>query len=1261
MLNVWGIHLYNIMSTAIERQEFVRQELARRVLIIDGAFGTMVQKHRLQECDYRGEFFADVQRYPRDVKNNNECLNFSRPELVLDIYAQYFAAGADMATTNTFSATSLGQHEFFYHTAPCRHDQAYYEGVLADEALAALVHEMNLAACRLAREAADAAEQASGQVKLVAGSVGPMALTASLSPDVNDPGFRAVSFDQLRRAYRAQVLSLLEGGIDLLLLETIFDTLNAKACLFAIEELRDEGAALPPLMISFTVTDRAGRTLSGQTVEAFWNSVRHVRPFSVGINCALGADLMLPFARELAALADCAVSMYPNAGMPDALSESGYAHSPEDMARIMRQYGEERLLNFLGGCCGTTPEHIVAMREVMEGYEPRPITPKVRAGQLRLSGLEAYNHDESRNMLFVGERCNVAGSPLFAKLIRAGDFEKALEVARKQVENGAVVLDFCFDDGMIDGVSAMVRFLNLVSAEPDIARVPFMVDSSKWEVLEAGLQCMQGKGIVNSISLKNGEEEFLRQARLIRRYGAAVVVMGFDEAGQAEGVADRVRIASRAYDLLVNQVGLPEEDIIFDPNVLTVGTGIAAHVNYAKDFFEAAGEIHRLFPHTHLSGGISNVSFAFRGINPVREAMHSAFLYHAQKQGLDICIVNAGMLEVYDEIPADRLVLVEDVLFNRRADATERLTAYAQQIAEQKNAATPCASTAVVQAWRETAVAERLSYALVKGISEFIEQDTLEAVELYEGSALHVIEGPLMEGMKQVGELFGAGKMFLPQVVKSARVMKQSVALLTPLIEEGRGSAARTATVVLATVKGDVHDIGKNIVGVVLACNGFHVVDLGVMVSCEDIIEAAQREQADLVVLSGLITPSLDEMMHVATEMQKSGLRMPLMVGGATTGALHTALKIAPHYPEGVVVHTTDASTIVPAAMALVGGQRVAYIETHRQMQQEACARYEARHQQEDLYTLDEARARALQTDWQQEPPVEPQRTGVFTVATPSLGCACHSKQPDYELSWEELLECCEWSILLRFFEMEKAWIPTKKSLRRDGSISELQLEEAQKLMDDARALLQQGIAEKRLQARGCFGIWQAQREGDDILVAGGGAGRVLHSMRQQSKKRQVCLALADFLPEAPLTGYAGAMQLSIVGTELWAAELDAEHNSYSSMLLSALANMLVEAMADATHDVIAGLWSREGSELIRPACGYPSQPDHAEKAIVFSLLNATQHTTASLTESYMMQPQASICTLLFNHPRASYFRVGALGEDQQRDYAQRVASSRES
>lgn len=1235
-------------STAAQRRFFLEQTLKERILILDGAMGTMVQKHNLTEADFRGTRFADAAQYPRDLKNNNDLLTLTQPDLLREIYDAYLAAGADIITTCTFSATSIGQHEFFHESPPCPHDQAYYDGVLEDEKLAGIVHEINGAACRLCREAAQAAEAKDGRPRLVAGSVGPMAVTASLSPDVNDPGFRAVNFEQLRRAYREQVLQLCEGGVDVLLLETIFDTLNAKACLYAIAEVGEE-RELPPLMISFTITDRAGRTLSGQTVEAFWNSVRHAKPFSIGINCALGADLMMPFARELSRLADCAVSMYPNAGLPDPLSPTGYEHTARHMASILREYAEEGLLNIVGGCCGTTPEYIAAIREAVDGCAPRPIGPKLVPGQMRLSGLEAYNHDRSRNTLFIGERCNVAGSPKFARLIREGKYEEAVAIARQQVDNGALVLDFCFDDGMIDGPAAMTRFLNLVAAEPDIARVPFMIDSSKWEVIEAGLRCLQGKGIVNSISLKNGEEEFLREARLIRRYGAAVVVMGFDEQGQASGREDRIRIAHRAYDLLVHQVGFPEEDIIFDPNVLTVGTGIAEHANHALHFFQAAEEIHRAHPHCHISGGISNVSFSFRGINPVREAMHSAFLYHAQKAGLDVCIVNAGMLDVYDNIPKDRLQLVEDVLLNRNEEATEKLIAYAQELgaAKEKN---PATAKQPSLEWRRGTVQERLAYALVKGITEYIDEDTREAIRVCP-SPLAVIEGPLMDGMRQVGDLFGAGKMFLPQVVKSARVMKQSVAILTPLIEEGRGSQASSGTVVLATVKGDVHDIGKNIVGVVLACNGFRVVDLGVMVSCETILEAAERENADLVALSGLITPSLDEMAHVADEMERRGMKLPLLVGGATTSDLHTALKLAPHYPSGLVVRTEDASTIVPMAAALVGPGKK---ETFDRIRAEQQARRDAfEHRQVPLLSLEQARRQALATDWAASPQPKPLRTGVFTVAVPQ-GCACCSRQPDFPVTWEELMQHADWSILLRFFEMQDVWNPARQAMHQGAPAEKSRI--AAGLMDDARALLQRAAREERLHARACFGIWPAHSHGDDIVVQG---GCVLHTMRQQKETDHVRLALSDYVAPEPYEGYVGALQLSVTGGDEWAEEFNASHDTYNALLVPALCSMLAESLAEVVNARVNTIWPTEHSSSIRPACGYPSQPDHAEKRTVFALLNATHWTGGTLTEKDMMQPLASVCALLFNHPKAKYFAVGPIGEDQREDYARRVSASR--
>ncbi len=1215
------------------RGAWLQKALGERIIMLDGGQGTMIQKHRLQEDDYRGERFADRARYPQDLRNNNDVLVLTRPDIIRDMCEQYLAAGSDIISTCTFSATSIGQHEFFHEgAATAKHDQAYYDGVLADAPLAELVREMNLAACAIARAAADAAAAADGRPRLVAGSIGPMAVTTSLSPDVNDPGFRAVNFDQLRRAYREQLIALADGGVDVLLLETIFDTLNAKACLYAMAELREE-RELPPVMISFTITDRAGRTLSGQTVEAFWNSVRHARPLSVGINCALGADLMLPFAQELSRLADCAISMYPNAGLPDPLSPSGYAHTAEHMAGILRGYAEQGLLNFVGGCCGTTPEYIAAIREAVAGFAPRAIPTREMDGVLRLSGLEAYNHRSSDGLLYVGERCNVAGSPKFARLIREGNYEEALEVAREQVKKGARVLDFCFDDGMIDGPAAMSRFLNLVAAEPDIARVPCMIDSSKWEVIEAGLKCVQGKAIVNSISLKNGEEEFLHHARIIRRFGAAVVVMGFDEKGQAGGYDDRVAIAHRAYDLLTRVVGFEDGDIIFDPNVLTVGTGLPEHANLARDFFRASAEIRRCHPLTHISGGISNVSFAFRGNNPVREAMHSAFLHHS---GCDLCIVNAALMTPYETIPAHRRKLVEDVLLNRCEDATECLIAYAQELAEAKAALKAAGAGAPAPAPKKQVdrsampVQERLAQALVNGATEHIEADTREALEVC-GSPLAVIEGPLMDGMKQVGELFGAGKMFLPQVVKSARVMKQSVAVLTPLLEAAQSGQPAAATVVLATVKGDVHDIGKNIVSVVLACNGFRVVDLGVMVPCEDIVAAAQRENAALVALSGLITPSLDEMAHVAEALQAAGMSTPLLVGGATTSPLHTALKLAPLYPDGIVLQTADAGSIVPVAAALCGAGRAEYIAEQKAEQARLCREHEQKNV--PLFSLEEARSRAPQ--WA-EPQTEPQRTGVFTIGVPT-GCACHTPQPDYPLSWQQLKASADWNIMLHTFGML-------------GKGSDDKAREADALRADAEALLERAIAEGRLQARGCFGIWPAQKRGEDILLPEGVA---LYSLRQQRVSDAPRLALADFVAEQG--GYVGAMQVVIAGAEEWAAELNAANDPYNALLVAAVANMLAEALAECTQGVLEQLWSVEGSKMVRPACGYPSQPDHAEKRTIFALLDATAHTGTTLTETCMMQPPSAVCALVFNHPHASYFAVSAIGDDQRADYAART------
>ncbi len=1220
-------------TTAAERREFLLSSLKERILILDGACGTMVQKHKLTEDDYRGERFAG---FAGALKNNNDVLVLTQPGIIRGIHAEYASAGADIITTCTFSATPLGQHEFFHMAADGERGQEYYDGVLADAGLAELTREMNLAACALAREAAEEAEARENRPVLVAGSIGPMAVTASLSPKVTDPAYRAINFEQLRQAYRQQVIALADGGVDILLLETIFDTLNAKACLYAIDELREE-RELPPVIISFTITDRAGRTLSGQTVEAFWNSVRHARPLAISINCALGADLMKPFAARLAELADCAVCLYPNAGLPDPLSPTGYEHSAAHMAGILRDYAQEGMLNIVGGCCGTTPEYIAAIREAVQGFAPRAIPTYEQDGTLRLSGLEEYNHRRRDGLLYVGERCNVAGSPKFARLVREGKLEEALEIARTQVQKGARVLDFCFDDGMIDGPATMTRFLNLVAAEPDIAAVPCMIDSSKWEVIVAGLRCVQGKAIVNSISLKNGEAEFLRQARIIRRFGAAVVVMGFDEQGQACGYEDRVRIAHRAYELLTREVGFADEDIIFDPNVLTVGTGLPEHADHARNFFRSVAEIHRCHPLCHLSGGISNVSFAFRGNNPIREAMHSAFLHHACAGGLDLCIVNAALMTPYETIPAHRRKLVEDVLLNTCEDATECLIAYAQELAEAREALKNAGAGASAPAprkqadWRSLPVQERLAHALVNGITEHIESDTREALELC-GSPLAVIEGPLMDGMKQVGELFGSGRMFLPQVVKSARVMKQSVAILTPLLEAEQAGQSAAATVVLATVKGDVHDIGKNIVGVVLACNGFRVVDLGVMVPPQDILEAARRENAAMVALSGLITPSLDEMATVARMLQESELRIPLLVGGATTSPLHTALKLAPHYPDGVVIQTADASTIVPVASALVGSGRDAFIAEHKAAQAEMCAAHIQK--EEPVMPLAEARARRLAPGEYAQP--VPERSGVFTAGVPT-GCACHTPQPDYPLSWQQLLDKADWSITLRTFGM----LGGDEEKRR----------EAATLKADAEALLQRGIAEQRLKARACFGIWPASRLGDEDILLPGGA--VFHTLRQQKAGKEVCLALADFVE--PENGYVGAMQMAITGADEWAAELNAAADPYNALLIAAVANMLAEALAECTQEVMETIWAPAGRNcMVRPACGYPSQPDHAEKVTVFAELDATSHTGTTLTETCMMQPSAAVCALVFNHPKAKYMSVGPIGPDQRADYEQR-------
>lgn len=1244
-----------------ERIDYLNSELGKRIVILDGAMGTNIQRFHLGEDDYRGERFADRKLFPKDLKNNNDILVLTKPEVIRSVHDSFLDKGcADIVETCTFGATVIGQHDFFWHKEPDggRKTAAYFREMAGDDKFRSLIREMNLAAVRIAREACEAAERRDGKPRLVAGSVGPMPVTASLSPDVNDPGFRAVGFEELRLAYRDQILALLEGGVDLLLLETIFDTLNAKAALFAIDEVFEERPEeVVPVMVSVTITDRAGRTLSGQTIEAFWNSIRHARPFSVGINCALGADLMLPFAEELSDLADCWLSIYPNAGLPNPLSPTGYDQSPDDMATMMERYAREGLLNIVGGCCGTTPEHIGAVAAAVSGLPPR--VPGEREPVLCLSGYEAYNHTREKNTLFVGERCNVAGSPKFARLIREGKYEEAVSVARHQVENGAIVLDFCFDDGLIDGEEAMVRFLNLVSAEPDIARVPFMVDSSKWNVLEAGLRCMQGKGIVNSISLKEGEDEFRNRARLVRRYGAAVVVMCFDEDGQATNLDDRIRIASRAYRILADEVGFPPEDIIFDPNVLTVGTGIAEHANYARDFFAATGWITNHFPHVHISGGISNVSFAFRGNNPLREAMHSAFLYHATHQGLDMCIVNAGMLEVYDEIPKDRLELIEDVLLNRREDATERLTECAEKLLEENRSSSEEQQIARL-AWREESVEKRLEYALVKGITEYVDQDTEEAFHQM-GSPLSVIEGPLMDGMRTVGQLFGDGKMFLPQVVKSARVMKQAVSWLTPFIEESNGAGASVAgKAVIATVKGDVHDIGKNIVGVVLGCNGFDVNDLGVMVACDKILDTAEETGADIVMLSGLITPSLEEMAHVAEEMERRGMKIPLMVGGATTSELHTALKIAPKYTNPVV-HTVDASQVVPVASALVGSGRDAFAEKYRLHQEDLRVGY-AERKPVELLPLAEARSRAWKGSlpWGKYMPPVPKLLGSVLVGgsfVHGTSCSCCSgDDARFHVSLDDLIPLIEWAPFFHAWELKGVWNTAEETFR---STDEAKTEAARSLYRDARDLLELALRENRYQPRGVIGLFPANAEGDDIVVwndeTRSSVRCMLHTVRQQKRlPTGIDTALADYMAPAGIPDYVGAMAVSIHGAGRWAAELEKQGDSYRALIVAALADRLVEALAGFSHEKLRELWGITHGQGVRPACGYPSQPDHQEKETVFSLLGAQEGAGMELTDSWMMTPVSAVCALVFSHPESRYFAMGPIGSDQLEDYARR-------
>ncbi len=1184
--------------------------------------GTMLQARGLEEADFRGTPLA---AHPRELRGNYDILSLTQPDIVADVHRAYVAAGADIIETNTFSAQAISQ---------------------GDYGTGHLVVEMNRAAARLAREAADAATaRTPDRPRFVAGILGPTNRTASLSPDVNDPGFRNVSFDELVATYGEQAGALLDGGVDLLMVETVFDTLNCKAALYAVRGLLDARKLAIPIMVSGTITDQSGRTLSGQTVEAFWNSIRHAAPLSVGLNCALGARQLRPYVEELAGLSDVFVSCHPNAGLPNAFG--GYDQTPDEMAELIGEFAASGFVNIVGGCCGTTPDHIRAIAAAVRDHAPR-LVPSIEP-ICRLSGLEACNLRRDALFVNVGERTNVTGSSRFARLIREDAYDAALQVARQQVENGAQILDVNMDEGMLDSRAAMERFLRLLAAEPDIARVPIMVDSSRWDVLTTGLRNLQGRGIVNSISLKEGEDDFLAKAREVRRFGAAVIVMAFDEEGQADTVERKVAICTRAYALLVERVGFPPEDIIFDPNIFAIGTGIEEHDTYALAYLEAVRQIKRTLPHTLVSGGVSNLSFAFRGSPPVREAMHSAFLYHAIQAGMDMGIVNAGQLAVYADIPQDLLAAVEDLLFNRRPDATERLTTFAERLRSST------VETRADPAWRHLPIGDRLRHALIEGIADHIEEDTEEARRHY-GRPIAVIEGPLMDGMNVVGDLFGAGKMFLPQVVKSARVMKKAVAYLTPFLEaETKGGGIRhVGTLVLATVKGDVHDIGKNIVGVVLRCNNYEVVDLGVMVPAQRILDTARERKADAIGLSGLITPSLDEMVHVARELTRQGFRIPLLIGGATTSRAHTAVKIAPAY-QGPTVHVLDASRGVGVVGHLLSAERregfLSDTEAHYQRIRE---RHGAREAGTVLLPLDEARERRTRIDWGEHQPTPPRQPGITVF-------------DDYAI--EELRAYIDWTPFFRAWELAG----TYPAILSDPTVGE----HASALFADAERLLDRIMTERLLRARGVVGLFPANAVDDDVKIYDATDGTevraVMRGLRQQFEKPpgRANSCLSDFVaPHSTGTrDWVGAFAVtSGHGLDAVCAAFERAHDDYQSILAKALADRLAEAFAERLHQCVrTEVWGYAPDERldnatliaeryvgIRPAPGYPACPEHTEKRTIFGLLDAADHTGMTLTESCAMLPTASVCGWYLAHPQAHYFGLGRIGRDQVVDYARR-------
>lgn len=1215
----------------MDQTELLKQQLQERILIIDGAMGSLIQTYGLDEAGYRGERFAN---HPADVKGNNEILNLTRPDIIHAIHTAYLEAGADIIETNTFNGNrfSLGEYQM----------EEY-------------VYEINRAAASIARQAVDDFQSPVSKPRFVAGSLGPLNRTLSLSPDVNDPGYRAVNFDEVAEAYAEAARGLIDGGADILVIETIFDTLNAKAAIFGIQNVFAEKGVDLPLMISGTITDASGRTLSGQTMEAWYTSIRHADPLIVGMNCSFGPGTLRPYLTAIANMSDTYISFYPNAGLPDGFG--GFAEGIEDMTPVLRELAAEGYLNIVGGCCGTTPAFIKAFAQAVAGLPPRK--PEPRPKHLRLSGLEPLTLTPELNFVNIGERTNVTGSRRFARLILNGQYDEGLSVARDQVENGAQMIDVNMDEGMLDALAAMPRFLNLIGAEPDISRVPIVIDSSKWEVIEAGLKCVQGKGIVNSISMKEGEAEFIRQAKLARRYGAAVIVMAFDEQGQADTFERKTEICQRAYRVLTEQVGFPPEDIIFDPNIFAIATGIEEHNEYGRAYIEATRWIKQNLPHVHVSGGVSNISFSFRGNDVMREAIHAAFLYHAIQAGMDMGIVNAGQLELYEEIPAPLRERVEDVLFNRRPDATERLVEFAEVVrgaGKEKQ---------VDLSWREAPVNERLAHALVKGITDFIIEDT-EAARQQAARPLAVIEGPLMAGMNIVGDLFGAGKMFLPQVVKSARVMKQAVAYLVPFIEEEKAALGlngqSNGRIVMATVKGDVHDIGKNIVGVVLQCNGYEVIDLGVMVPAEKILQTAVEIKADIIGLSGLITPSLEEMRHVASELTRQEFEIPLLIGGATTSKIHTAVKIEPNYLGSQTIHVVDASRAVGVVSQLLGEDKQNYMAAVKAEYETIRAQHGNRREQARLIPIADARANKFQTDWANYTPPRPNFLGI-------------QSWDNYPIA--QLRHYIDWTPFFATWELAGKF----PRILEDPVVGE----SARHLYADAQQMLDRMIARNWLTAKAAIGIFPAASVGDDVVIFNAEAQRrggkeeigKVHFLRQQMEKPpgRPNLCLADFV--APMaTGVEDYMGMFVVTTGVGlaekVAEFEAAHDDYNAIMLKALSDRLAEAFAEMLHACVRReYWGYAAGESldneafiaekyrgIRPAPGYPACPDHTEKGELFRLLDATCRTGVQLTESYAMWPAAAVSGFYFSHPEAAYFGLGRINPDQAADYAARKGQS---